>query len=120
MLRSLLNPSVCLSSLLIKKRNCRFVIVRRVISGDTSEGAPIPVPGDALRHFSGVQRQGVEAGFGGGGGGDGGGRGGVEMGVGGAVRRGLKLESWSRGISKALCWSQKMLPHLRQWWRRVK
>ena len=36
------------------------------------------------------------------------------------VPRGLKLASWSRGTSKLLCESQKILPHFRQWCRRVK
>lgn len=35
------------------------------------------------------------------------------------VPLGLKLASWSRGISKAECESQKMFPQRRQWWRRV-
>jgi hypothetical protein len=34
--------------------------------------------------------------------------------------RGLKLASWSKGTKLLECESQKMLPHLRQWWRRVK
>ena len=34
--------------------------------------------------------------------------------------RGLKFTSWSSGTSCDECASQKMLPHLRQWCRRVK
>lgn len=34
--------------------------------------------------------------------------------------RGLKFASWSRGSAALECQSQKMLPHLRQWWRRMK
>lgn len=36
------------------------------------------------------------------------------------LARGLKLASWSSGTAQFECQSQKMLPHLRQWWRRTK
>jgi hypothetical protein len=34
--------------------------------------------------------------------------------------RGLKLASWSSGTTELEWESQKMLPHLRQWWRLLK